>query len=55
MRPVTLEDAIRDVVVCEYGHVDADGMVEAIAARVREGFIVPILRNRGFSLQGVTA
>ena len=55
MRPMTLEDAIRDVVVCEYGHVDVDEMIEAIANRVRDGFIIPVLHGHGFAVQGVTA
>ena len=47
MRPLTLEDAIRDVVVIENGLIDREDMVFAIAERIREGFIIPILEKHG--------
>ena len=47
MRPLTLEDVIRDVVVVEDGLIDREDMVFAIAERIREGFIIPILEKHG--------
>jgi hypothetical protein len=47
MRPRTLEDAIREVVFNDYGLIDYDDMVDDIAEKIRQGFILPILNEHG--------
>lgn len=45
MRPVSIREAIRDVVIGDYGLVDYEDMVDAIDERVRLQFIIPVLRE----------
>lgn len=50
MRPQSLEEVIRDVVINDYGLIDYEVMVGQIAEKIREGFIVPILKEHGLSV-----
>lgn len=47
MRPQSLEEAIRDVVINDYGLIDYEIMVDEIAEKIRDGFIIPILKEHG--------
>lgn len=52
MRLQTLEDVIRDVVINDYGLIDYETMIGEIAEKIRDGFIVPILKEHGLPVPG---